>query len=216
MNIVGYTCVDERFDNRLVGICQAHILAADRDINSTLAVDRLTNHLLPASKSGTSGLELKVLTDQFVQALLVEHQRHVIDRLYCTRLEYGPWRHITEQGDFLLEVRAKCLAGAADQHVGLDTDLAQCFNAVLCGLGLELSAGAEIRYQCNMDIQHVVAAQVEAELTDCFQKRQGFDITHRTADLADNHVNLALQGQAHQAGFNLVGHMGNYLHGAPR
>ena len=86
--------------------------------------------------------------------------------------------------------RLKRPLGAADQNVGLNTDLPQLADRVLRRLGLQLAGRLQIRHQRQVDVQAVLLADVERELADGFQKRLAFDVADRAADLGDDHVDV--------------------------
>ena len=79
---------------------------------------------------------------------------------------------------------------AADQDVGLDSDLHQLAHRVLGRLGLELARRRDVRHQREVDEDRVVAADVLAELADRLEERQRLDVADRAADLDDHHVVL--------------------------
>ena len=106
------------------------------------------------------------------------------------------------------------LLGAGDDDVRLDTDLAQLGDRVLRRLGLELSDDADHRHQGDVDVEHVVAADVLAELADGLEEREALDVADRAADLGDEHVDLGELGQAVHAALDLVGDVRDDLHGA--
>ena len=87
------------------------------------------------------------------------------------------------------------MLGPADQEVGLDADLPQDADGMLGGLGLELAGGLQVGDQRQMDIQAILAADVEGELADRFQERQALDVADRAADLGDHDVDV-VAGQA--------------------
>ena len=88
------------------------------------------------------------------------------------------------------------LLGAADEHVGLDTDLAQLADRVLRRLGLQLAGRLEIRHERQVDVEAVLLADVERELANRFEERQALDVADRAADFGDHHVDVvAVVGQ---------------------
>jgi len=85
-------------------------------------------------------------------------------------------------------ILARCSRGKAcsdrhTKHVGLDADRAQLLHGVLRGLGLDLLRGAEVRHQRQVDVQGVVAAELDTELADGLEERQRLDVADRAADL---------------------------------
>ena len=129
--------------------------------------------------------------DQLVEPVVDQAQRHFVDRkilvlLLDDRLE----RHVAEQGDLLAVLAADRPLGAADQNVGLDTDLPQQADGVLRRLGLQLAGRLQVRHQRQVDVQAVLLADVERELADRFEERLAFDVADRAADLGDDDVDV--------------------------
>ncbi len=102
--------------------------------------------------------------------------------------------------------------GAGNDHVGLDADAAQLLDRVLGRLGLQLAGRGETRQQRHVDVQHVAATDVLAHLADRLQERQGLDVADRAANLDDDHVGLAVAGDALDALLDLVGDVRDDLH----
>ena len=65
-----------------------------------------------------------------------------------------------------------------------------------------------------MHVEHVVAADVLAELADRLEEGQALDVAHGAADLGDEHVDLELLRQSVHAALDLVGDVRDDLHRA--
>ena len=65
-----------------------------------------------------------------------------------------------------------------------------------------------------MDVEHVVAPDVLAELADRLEERQALDVADRAADLGDQHVDVELLGEAVDAALDLVRDVRDDLDGA--
>ena len=63
-------------------------------------------------------------------------------------------------------------------------------DGVLRRLGLELGRRLEVGDQRQVDVQAVLAADVEGELADRLQERQALDVADRAADLGDHDVHV--------------------------
>ena len=63
-----------------------------------------------------------------------------------------------------------------------------------------------------MDVEAVLLAHVEGELADGFEEGLAFDVPDRAADFADDHVHVG-SVRLGQRRFDLIGDMGNDLHG---
>ena len=90
----------------------------------------------------------------------------------------------------------------------------QLGDRVLCGLGLLLAGRADERHQGHVDVEDVLPADVLAELPDGLQERKDLDVADRAADLGDDDVDVVV-GQSLDAVFDLVGDVGDHLHGGP-
>ena len=88
------------------------------------------------------------------------------------------------------------MLGAANQNVGLNTDLPQLADRVLRRLGLQLLGRLQIRHQREMNVQAILLADIERELADRFQKRQALDVADRAADLGDHDVDRSSRSSA--------------------
>ena len=148
--------------------------------------------------------------NDFVHALLGEHQRHFVHRMHVARGDHGFHVHVAEQRDLFLHVVRQGALGAAQQHVGLNTERAQLLHAVLRGLGLQLLRRRDPRHQRHVHERRVVAAHLVPQLADGFEKRQRFDVAHRAADFHDHHVHVRRHFARRR--LDLVGDVRNHLH----
>ena len=81
---------------------------------------------------------------------------------------------------------------------------------VLGRLGLELGRRLEVGDERQVDVQAILAADVEGELADRFQERQALDVADRAADLGDHDVDV-VGGQAVDGRLDLVGDVRDHL-----
>ena len=95
---------------------------------------------------------------------------------------------VAEERDLALDLASRRALGAADEDVGLDTDLHQLAHRVLRRLGLHLAGGRDVRHQREVDEDRVLAADLLAELADRLEERQRLDVADRAADLDDHDV----------------------------
>ncbi len=121
---------------------------------------------------------------------------------------------VAEQGDLVAQPARHRLLRAHDDDVGLYADLAQLGDRVLRRLGLLLAHHADDRHQRDVDVEHVVAPDVFAELADGLQERQALDVADGAPDLGDEHVHLQLLAEAVHAALDLVGDVRDDLHRA--
>ncbi len=143
-------------------------------------------------RSGVASVETQLAHDELVEPLVVHEQRHLVDVVGVGGRDHGLRLDVAEQRDLVADVPRERFLGAGHDDVGLDADLAQLGDAVLGRLGLGFADDADHRHQRDVDVEHVVAADVFAELADGFEERQAFDVADGAADLGDEHVDVEL------------------------
>jgi hypothetical protein len=79
----------------------------------------------------------------------------------------------------------------ANQHLRLQADLAQLGNALLGRFRLQFVSGLNVRDQRDVHVEHILRADFENELANCFQKRQPFDVTGCAPDFRDDDIVFA-------------------------
>ena len=168
------------------------VLADDGDADLVLGIAQPVQQLAPVVESAARRrCRPSCLHDQLVELVLDQAQRHFVDRKILVLLfDDGLDRHVAEQGDLLAVLAADRPLGAADEHVGLNTDLPQQADGVLRRLGLQLAGRLEIRHEREVDVEAVLLADVERELANRFEERLAFDVADRAADLGDDHVDV--------------------------
>ena len=102
---------------------------------------------------------------------------------------------------------------AADDDVGVNTDSPQLVHGMLCGLRLQLTGRLEERDERDVEIEHVLGSDLTPELADRLQERQGLDVAHRAADLADHDIGWRRHRTCTDARLDLVRDVRNHLHG---
>ena len=200
--------------NREVRVGKVDVLADDPDAHGSL--DRLhpPDQLLPLREVDRVQrlVDAERPADVVVEALLVEDERDLVDAARVDGRHHRLDRDVAEQRDLALEPVGDGLVAAADDHVGLDAPAPELGDRVLGGLGLLLPRRGEKRHEREVHVAHVVAPDVAAELADGLDERHDLDVTHRPPDLDDDHVEILVLEASH-ALFDLVGHVGNDLHG---
>ena len=78
-------------------------------------------------------------------------------------------------------------------------------------LGLQLARGRQIGQQGQVHKDAFAAGFVVTELTDGFEKRQAFDITHGAADFTKHEIHFVFANR--DEFLDRVGHMGDDLNG---
>ncbi len=95
----------------------------------------------------------------------------------------------------------------------MDTDAAQLVDRVLGRLRLQLSGVRDERDERDVDVEHVVAADLAAELADRLEKRLRLDVADGAADLRDDDVGVGDLGYRANPGLDLVRDVRDHLHG---
>ena len=84
---------------------------------------------------------------------------------------------------------------------------------MLRGLALQLPAAGDGHYQRHVDVQHVLPSPLCRHLPYGLQIGLALNVPHGAADLRDDHVRLPIVHGV-EVPLDLVGHMGDDLHGA--
>ena len=104
----------------------------------------------------------------------------------------------------------KVFLGTQHEHIGLDSCGLQLFHRVLCGLGLQLISGLEVRYISEMHAEGTVA-EFPFHLTDGLKEGCRLDVADGAADFLNHEVDLVFI--LHDTAFDLVGDMRHHLDG---
>src|SRR5262249_3061962 len=195
----------ERLADRQVRVLELHVLPGDGDAHGLLGSIGALGDLAPLVEVRRLGVEPEVVDDEVVDALLVEPDRDLVDVVDVLGRDDRVVPERGEEGDLLADVRPELALGAAQQHVGRDTDAAQLVDRVLRGLGLQLAGVPDVGHERQVDVHALAAAHVDGELADRLEERQRLDVAHRAADLGDDHVDVAGLGDEADALLDLVG-----------
>ncbi len=168
----------------------------------------------PLAQVRLAALQLQHVDDELVELLRVHVQRHAVDVVGVARRDHGVRVDVAEQGDLLADALGERLLRAGDDDVRLDADLAQLRDGVLRRLGLGLAHDADDRHERDVHVEHVLAADVLAELADGLEEGQALDVADGAADLGDEHVDAQALGQTVHAALDLVGDVRDDLDGA--
>src|SRR5579885_3503380 len=210
--LVGDAPVGERLVEALVGVGEIHVLAHHRDAHGVLRVLDRRDDPPPARQVGRAREDVELLDDALVEPLAVEDERHLVDGADVGGADDARLVDVAEERDLGLHLLLERLARAAEEDVGLDAVARELLYAVLRGLGLELARRLDERHERQVHVEHVLAAEVPAELADRLDERQALDVAHRAADLADADVRPL--GRLADAPLDLVGDVRDHLHGA--
>ena len=184
--------VGQRLVQRDVAVLHLHVLADHGDVDLAVGV-RLGGHdLLPLGEIGRRHIEAQLVDDDFVEALLVQQHRDLVDVVGVDAGDDRALFDVGEQRDLAALFVGQRVLAAAQQHVGLDTDAAQFLHRMLRGLGLDLARAADDGHQRQVQEHAVVAAELDAELADGFEERQRLDVADRAADF--HHADVGIAG----------------------
>ena len=206
------TGVRQRFRQRFVRFGEVDILADHRDVHRVFRVLQRRDEAVPRRQVRRRRVEHELLADDRVEALGVQRRRNLVDRIGVGRRDDGLRGHVGEQRDLAPVAVLQRPVDAAQDDVGLNADLAQLLDRVLRRLGLHLARGGDVRHEREMDVADVFAAERDAHLPDCFEKRQRLDVADRAADF--DHGDLGIAGAIDDPRLDFVGDVRDHLHGA--
>ena len=138
--------------------------------------------------------------------------RHGINAVDILCFNNRAFTHITKQADFALLTFRYGAVAAAQENIRLNTDGAQLFHRVLSRLGFHLARSRNVGQQRQMHKNRLETRQVIAQLANGLEKRQGLNITNRTANLAQHEIDI-INITLHEV-FNRIRDMRNNLHRA--
>ena len=147
-----------------------------------------------------------------VQALGVQHLGNVVDRRCVGGIGHRVGVDVAHQRDLALDALGDRPVGSAHQRIWRDTHLAQGRDRVLGGFGLQLTAGAEVGHQRDVQEEGVLPADLVPDLPGRLEERQRLDVADGAADLGDHHVDV-VGGHREDAVLDLVGDVRDHLHG---
>ena len=167
------------------------------------------------ARSGGRACDAEVLEQEVVDALLVEGERDLVDVVDVAGGDDRLRRQAREQRDLLADVAREGALGAAHEHVRCDPDAAQLVDRVLGRLGLQLAGVPDVGDQREVDEHAPAPPHVDRKLADRLQERERLDVPHGPADLGDHEVDVAGLGDQRDPLLDLVGDVGDDLHGRP-
>ena len=120
--------------------------------------------LTPTLEVGHAGVQPQALDDEIAQAGFFQNQWNAIDRVSGLEGHNSASIHVAEQGNLVAHVVRHGKIRARANDIGLNTNRAQLFDAVLCRFGFQLTGGANIRQQCEMHEKRAVAFELTVDL----------------------------------------------------
>ena len=211
--VVGHAAVDHCLVDRFVGVLQLDVLAHHTDAHSVSRRDEFADDLPPLGHVGRRSVECQLATDQVVETLALQHERHLVDRmLHVDLLDHRLVLDVAEQRKLLPQFLVQRLLAAADEHVRRDADLTQFGHSLLGRLCFKFTGGFDVRDECDVQEQHIALPCVERKFPDRLDERQPLDVADRSTDLGDHHVGVALFPNLADPVLDFVRDMGNDLH----
>ena len=204
-------CVLECFDDADIGVVQLGVFADQRDLDGFLRVHPAVAHIAPLVKIGRVVFQAEAFADDVGQMLVLHHQRHLIEDLRVQILQHMARLDIAEQRQLVAHVLRQGIIRAAHQYVRPQADALKLADAALRRLGFHFAGGLEVGDQRDEQDDGVLLAHLVLELADGFQEGGAFHIAHGAADLNDGDL---VAVAAVEAALDLIGDVGNELHGA--
>ena len=187
----------ERLHHRQVGVLKLHVLADERDPDepSGSARDR-SGPSIRAGRAGRSRARAG-RTPAGRAPRPADRGDEVDVRGVAAVMTARPPRRRTARSS-----RAVAIQRGSERHTMTSGGIPMRRSSLTeCCVGLVLSspAASMIRHERAVDVHHVVAADLVAELADRLEEGQALDVADRAADLGDHHVDspeLATRGCA--------------------
>ena len=208
------SAMDERLAERLVGLRELDVLPDHRDPNLPARALDAVNDRVPFGEIALRRFQPEPLHHQVVEPLLVEHAGDPVDTVGVVAVDHRALGHVGEQGDLAPFTAGEDTLGPAEQDVRLDADRAQLLHRMLRRLRLQLTGGADIGHQREMNEDRPLLAELEPHLTDRLEERQRFDVADGASDLDETH--LCVARALTDAGLDLVGDVGDDLDGVAK
>ena len=158
--------MEERFHNAQISVVQADVLADERDAHVAVHAVDLIDQCAPFGHVGLAAVKAQLAAHHAAEALVLEQQRHLVERGCRRVLNDTVGLHVAEQRDLAADVVCDGRIRAHDKHVRLDALAQELFDRVLRGLALELAAAGNGHDERHMDEEHIFASALGRHLTD--------------------------------------------------
>ena len=124
----------ERLDDRQIGVGKRDVLADHADTDRCRGLLDTTHEFFPGSEIDGGITEPQDVADVFVEALVVQHERNLVETRRVGGIGNTSDRHIAEIGDLAAEIRTDRFLRSADDRIGLNTRLRN--SVTECWVGL--------------------------------------------------------------------------------
>ena len=199
--------------NGQIGIVELDILAHKTDGHILIPGIDLMQHPIPVGQINVGSVDVQLPADDGGKVLLFQHNGGLIQAGQGDILNDAVRLHVAEHGDLAEDALLQRLIAAQDNDIRLYTQTLQFLDGVLGRFALMLIGAPQERHQCHMDEQAVGRARLQRDLPHGLHKGLGLDIADGAADLRNNHVSIGLLAYPVDEFLDLVGDMGNDLHG---
>ena len=206
--------VDERFQDGFISVLKFYVFTDQSNQHFTFRVFKFIQEGPPFIEFWCCvSVDLQFLQYDHIQSFLQHLQRYFINGIGIYRLNDCIGFYVAEQGYLFLNFIIEWLLGAADDHIGVNTFLAQHAYAVLGGFGLQFFGGFQVGDEGKVYNHAVLFRHFPLQLAYGLNEGQTLDITHCSADLSDDDVVLAFLTQELYPSLDLIGDMRYYLYG---
>ena len=214
--IVGIPGMLQCFSHRQVCVLQFHIFSDKRDFSRFFETLNFFNQRFPVGHVSLRQIgQAKIIADDLVHVLFLEHQRNFVQCLYVTGFDDRFGFHITEGGQFVFDVLRQWHFCTHYQNIRLDTQTTQFFDTVLRRLCFQFASCTQVRNQGRVDVQYIFSADFHTHLTQRFQERQRFDIPNGSSDFGDDDVRICCFAGTHNFFFDFIRDMRDDLDSCP-
>ena len=203
--------------NGEIGVVELHIFPHKTDGHSTVSALDGRDHGPPLTQIRLRCGQTQLPADHRGQICLLQIERRLIENGKGQILNDAVRLHVAEVSDFAEDARiGDWLVTAQNDDVRGDPQPLQLLHRMLGGLGFVFAGRLQIGDQRDMDKQGVARACFMSDLTDGLDKGLALYITDGPADLGDHDISFCFTADIVDEAFDLVGDVGDGLHGGPQ
>src|ERR671913_1251260 len=122
LNFVGDAAVDQRLQQALVRLFEAHVLLPHRDAHRVPGIIQNMSDVFPLFQIGSAGPDVELFDDALVQTFFVKDQRHFVDRFHILCRDHRVLGNVTKARDLRFDLRIEKTIGPAEQDIRLDAE----------------------------------------------------------------------------------------------
>lgn len=212
--IGGCSSMGEGFVDGLVGVLVLDVFTNDGDGHPMLGSNDSVDHVFPLVHVGGWEVEPEEAAGEFVHFLALQHEGHFVDGIGDVLFfDDGFGKDVAKEGEFLPDIFADGVFGAANEDLGLDADFAQFGHALLGGFGFEFTGSLDVGEEGDVDEENVIETDFEGKLADGFDEGETFDVPSGASDFGDDDVAILVLADFFDAGFDFVGDVRDNLNG---